>query len=143
MFLNSPTQQRGSALVVAIFIIVVMAVLAAVISRVLTTASSSVVDEVYGARAYHAANSGLQMFLTELFPLGDNEANSDACESSYQLDFSNQGLSGCSATVTCQIGDFRENYSVKHFRISALGSCDAAGSLYSRQVVVEALDESP
>lgn len=139
MFLNQK-QQQGSALVVAIFIIVVMSVLAAVIARVISTTSASSVDEVYGARAFHAANSGAQIFLTNLFPLGEQGAVSNVCSNEASESFISEGLQGCSARVTCESTDFAAEYQLTHFRIISIGQCSAAGNNYSREIMIEAVD---
>lgn len=136
-------KQRGSALVVAIFIIVVMSILAAVIARVLTTTSASSVDEVYGARAFHAANSGAQVFLTSLFPLGEDGAANSACNSTIPVqDFtqSDTALKNCTAEVSCEFAEFSE-YTLTHYRIISVGRCTVGDRQYSREVILEAIDE--
>lgn len=137
---SSLRRQRGSSLVVAIFIIVVMSILAAVIARVLSAGSRATVDEVYGSRALAAANSGAQIFMTDLFPLGDDGASSAACNAGGTQDFTSDGLQGCSTTVSCDERDFVDDYQLTHFRITATGQCTAAGKNYSRQIIVEAVD---
>lgn len=127
---------------VAIFIIVVMSILAAVIARVLTTTSASSVDEVYGARAFHAANSGAQVFLTSLFPLGEDRASSTACSSGLTINFvqDDSGLRNCSAEVSCKSEQFSE-FAVTQYRIISQGRCTVGDKQYSREVILEALDE--
>ena len=142
MFLNQKRQQ-GSALVVAIFIIVVMSILAAVIARVVSTTSASSVDEVFGARAFHAANSGAQIFLTSLFPLGEDGASNSACETGLPtLQFSQDDLAlrNCAATVSCVATEFSE-YGVTQYRIISRGQCAVGDNSYSREVMLEAIDE--
>lgn len=68
---GSRTGQQGSSLVIAIFILVVMLLLGVALTRVLSTSSETIAYEVVGARAYQAANIGLQRRLTELFPLNE------------------------------------------------------------------------
>ena len=53
-------QQQGSMLVIAIFIIVVISLLAASLSRILSSTADSVANEVYSAKAYYAADSGME-----------------------------------------------------------------------------------
>lgn len=66
---NPPFKHRGGALVVAIFIIVVMSILGIAMVRILGDLSRATVSEVYGARAYAAARSGAEIFLTDLFSI--------------------------------------------------------------------------
>lgn len=141
MFPESSLQnQRGSSLVVAIFIIVVMSILAAVIARVLSASSRATVDEVYGSRALAAANSGAQVFMTDLFPLGQDGASSAACSTGRNQAFTSPGAERCDVVVTCQERDYTSDYQLTHFRITATGQCNAAGKNYSRQIIVEAVD---
>ena len=63
--LNSP--QRGSSLVMALFIIVLMSILLLALGRQLISSSKSVSIEVQGNRAFNAAQSGLQLGLTHQF----------------------------------------------------------------------------
>lgn len=133
-------KQQGSSLVIAIFIIVVMSVLAAVMARVLSTASAAVVDEVAGTRALQAANSGAQVFLTDLFPLGSDGASNAACSNGREISFNAPGLTNCSASVDCSQQDYSAEYAVTHFRINSSGQCRVGNRDYSRRVIVEAVD---
>ncbi|MGX5913130.1 type II secretory pathway protein [Aliidiomarina sp. Khilg15.8] len=137
---SSLRRQRGSSLIVAIFIIVVMSILAAVIARVLSASSRATVDEVYGSRALAAANSGAQIFMTDLFPLGSKGASNAACNTGRNQTFNVEGLQSCSATVNCEERDYSNDHQLTHFRITATGQCSAAGKTYSRQIIVEAVD---
>lgn len=138
MFLKH--KQQGSSLVIAIFIIVVMSILAAVLARVLSASSAAVVDEVAGTRALQAANSGAQVFLTDLFPLGTDGADTGACTSGRDITFSAPGLTNCSASVSCSQQDYSGEYGVAHFRISSSGQCQVGNRDYSRRIIVEAID---
>lgn len=145
--------QQGSALVIAIFIIVVMSILAAVLVRVLITGSQATIDETYGARAFHAANSGAQVFLTRLISVCDPEDDTCGADQT-QIDtsvcngpqptntFSAPGLQGCRAEVECTIYNFTTNYNVALLRIESTGYCEAGRFNYSRHILVEVLNES-
>ncbi|RUO26676.1 hypothetical protein CWE09_08240 [Aliidiomarina minuta] len=138
MFLKQ--KQQGSSLVIAIFIIVVMSVLAAVLARVLSASSAAIVDEVAGTRALQAANSGAQVFLTDLFPPGTDSASHGACNSGRNIDFNAPGLNNCSARVNCALQDYSDDYGMTHFRITSTGECLTGNREYSRQIIVEAVD---
>ena len=66
MFLNlsiksrSSNKQKGSALVLAIFIIVVMTLLGTALVRMISTNAETIVYEVVGIRAYQAAQAAIQ-----------------------------------------------------------------------------------
>lgn len=139
------TQQHGSALTVAIFVIVVMALLGVALVRVVGGSSASVVAEVSGARALAAANSGLELFLPNLFPLNQTSAAVAVCpdvslSSVANYDFGTQAaLGSCEATVQCrQLG--LPNSAGTHFRIESTGICRVGGETFSRAVLMEVTD---
>jgi MSHA biogenesis protein MshP len=131
-------KQTGSALVIAIFIIIVLSALGAALVNMLDSSQEGVAYEVLGTRAYTAAQSGLQWQLAEVFPL-----NSDAvvCKSPTVIDsriptFNNsQGLAQCNISVSCV--DF-ERDSIRYYTITSTGECIIDGEVTSRRVAVEA-----
>lgn len=128
--------QRGSALVVAIFVIVVTGLLVATLSRLVTTSSDSVVVEVYGTRAYTAAQSGLQQGMYELFPLNQSMANC-AAVTDEPVDLSGiPALAGCQVTVSCE--EFGYTAEDTHYRIEALGQCQVGAQTTERLLAMEA-----
>ena len=125
--------QRGSALVVAVFIIVVMLALVLALARLLTSSSQSVVYEVQGTKALFTAQSGLELALTELFPL----VGTGSC-SAKNYDFSTAPeLTGCSAAVSCAelANALPDGGSV--FRLTSVASCNSADFVTSRKVQIE------
>ena len=62
--------QRGSAIMVALFVIVIMALLAAAMGRFLVDSGEKNTVEVRGVRALMAAQSGLEIALYRLYPNG-------------------------------------------------------------------------
>ena len=61
-------RMRGSALMIALFVIVVMALLAAAMGRFLVDSGEKNTVEVRSVRALLAAQSGLEVALYRLFP---------------------------------------------------------------------------
>lgn len=139
MFPKSTTRQQGAALIVAIFIIIVMSLLAAILARLLTTSSQASVDEVYGIRAFQAANSGAQIFLRQLYPQPDN-IESDQC-SARLIQFETTALANCQATISCNQRSYTD-YNTSIFRVTSLGSCSVGNLQYSRTVVLEVPHEN-
>lgn len=92
-------KHQGSALVIAVFIIVVLSLLGVALVRMNSTSAHSVVYEVAGTRAFQAAQSGMQIQLQRVFPL----SGSPSCPSSIpRITFNNvKGLEGCSAAISC------------------------------------------
>ncbi|AXB07296.1 MSHA biogenesis protein MshP [Aeromonas caviae] len=91
--------QRGSAILIALFVIVIMALLAAAMGRFLVDSSEKHTVEVRGVRALMAAQSGLEIALYRLYPSGQWQGQQ--CAASTSLSFTDAGLVGCQAIVTC------------------------------------------
>ncbi len=64
------SKQRGSALIVSVFIITVMAAFAAAMIRIDWSGQDMTSREVFATRAWFAAHSGNEYVLSKLFPLG-------------------------------------------------------------------------
>ncbi|MGM0907116.1 MAG: hypothetical protein ACQEVQ_11350 [Pseudomonadota bacterium] len=135
------SSQSGSALVVAIFVIVALGLLVATLSRLVVSSSDSVVTEVLGARAYQAAQTGLNIAMMEVFPL--NEPSFDAVDECDDVVLPNPiqfsatddpGLAQCSVTVQCLETSFRGD---TYFELRATGNCSGGSFQASRTVSVE------
>ena len=92
--------QRGSAILIALFVIVIMALLAAAMGRFLVDSSEKHTVEVRGVRALMAAQSGLEIALYRLYPNGEWQGHARRCVS-VALDFTEPGLAVCQARITC------------------------------------------
>ena len=149
--LGTRTGQQGSSLVIAIFILVVMLLLGVALTRVLSTSSETIAYEVVGARAYQAANIGLQRRLTELFPLNetanycngddiagvDPDGNAIVINNDYLTSISSvPGLNTCQV-VEMQCTDFKVD-DVVYYRLTSTGQCGVGDDTVSRVVEVEA-----
>ncbi|WP_194756226.1 pilus assembly PilX family protein [Aliidiomarina indica] len=137
----STRQQRGASLAVVIFILVVLASLGVVMVRVLSLGSASVVSEVVGTRAVLAARSGLELALTDLFPLNQSTATSCTVVNSNrsEVNFTGAGLTDCRAEVSCvelDAGDFIQ------YRLVSVGVCAVGNQEFSRRLLLEASDAS-
>lgn len=73
------SRQRGSVLMVAIFVITVMAVMAAALIRIDWSGQDTTTREILASRAWYAAHSGNEYMMSKLFPLGSRLADADAC----------------------------------------------------------------
>ncbi|KKO44943.1 type II secretory pathway component [Arsukibacterium ikkense] len=135
MFLKlalTKTKQQGSALVVAVFIIVVMLAIVLALSRILLSSSDSVVYEVQGTRALFAAQSGMELALTELFP----RAGASNC-SSWNFSFATAGLTGCEAQVQCTARAIASPELSQLFLLQSTASCNANEFITSRSIELE------
>ncbi len=141
---------RGSALILAVFVMVVIMLLGTTMVELMSTSSEAVAQEVLGTRALAAANSGMQGQLQKLFPLNAAPPTftcpaPPATPFTANYNFSTiTGLYQCSAVVTCS--NYITHNSVKYYRLKSIGTCgsgtltvnSAAIVLSSRSVQVEA-----
>ena len=139
--------QRGSAIMIALFVIVIMALLAAAMGRFLVDSGEKNTVEVRGVRALMAAQSGLEIALYRLYP--NNSWTAQPCAASATTTFALPGLVNCQATVTCTplnvsaAGTTRTGY-----RFSSEGRCGDPGVnngpnpdfAVSRTLMAEAFD---
>lgn len=141
----------GSALMIALFVIVVMAMLAAVMGRFLLDSSEKNTVEVRSVRALLAAQSGLEVALYRLFPnrTAAQPQPPAVCESSRSISFTgNPGLIDCQAVVQCRsVSATYNGVTSTGYRLESVGSCgndnlDGASPDFrvSRTLMVEAYD---
>jgi MSHA biogenesis protein MshP len=128
---------QGSALVIAIFVLVVMSLIGSALVRIQGSSAEAIVYEVFGTRAYAAAKTGLGWQLTEVFPL-NNATTSCLLESEMDLS-STPGLEGCSFTVRCESfsSDDVDN-NTEYYTINSIGTCSIADIKTSRKIKIEA-----
>ena len=135
MYLNYQ-QQRGSALVIAVFVIVVMLAVAVGLSRLLISSSETVVYEVQGTRALFAAQSGLDIDLTQLFPL--NGAAAAGCGAvATSRSFNAVSLQSCTVSISCTPFTNAAPDNITLFQLSSTAECTAGGFQTRRTVQIE------
>ncbi len=93
------TRQRGNLLIVVFVIIIILLALGLAFVKVLSASAQQNVIEYYGTRAFMAAQSGLQVGLTELFPL--NSDVQSCAQVTVSPSFTTPYLSNCEVTVSC------------------------------------------
>ncbi|APG27862.1 pilus assembly protein MshP [Syntrophotalea acetylenivorans] len=125
--------QGGMSLVTAIFILVVLSAIGGYMVLTAGVQSRTTVMALQGARAYHAARSGLEWGI-------NRDLNSGVCVSgSFQVD-------GYTVTVTCESTAFNEGgRSFTVFRISSLAEWGSYGDAHyiSRQLTARVTDVLP
>ena len=138
MFLKSSVKskhsyQRGSMLVMALFVIIVMSLLGLAVIQILSTSNRSMVVEVYGSRALNTANSSAQFQLEKVFGPTKNCSNTV-----YSLpDIS--AFHGCEVEVTCETFEVHQgDYNFKHFRINSTATCTVGEVITEREISLEA-----
>jgi MSHA biogenesis protein MshP len=129
-------KQSGSALVIAIFVLVIMTLLGSALIRMQGSSVETVVYEVMGTRAYAAANIGIQWQLTEVFPL--NTTGITLCKTVIvEPNISSViGLESCEIEIKCD--DSISHDGVQYYTLESKGSCSVAGVKTSRTIEIEA-----
>ncbi|KJF94360.1 MshP protein [Photobacterium angustum] len=80
MSYSSYNKQRGSGLMIVLFVIVVMGLMAMVMTKIGTSSQTMTTKEVLGTRAWFTAHSANEVVLTRLFPLESPfQSDSDKC----------------------------------------------------------------
>jgi MSHA biogenesis protein MshP len=124
--------QKGFTLVQAVFILVVLGLLGMVMVRLLGVQTSTGVMALQGARAYHAARSGLEW--------GAARVNTgESCTG-------NISIEGFEVNVSCDTSDFKE--AQETFDVYNIGATARLGSYgdvsyVSRQVQMKIVMERP
>ena len=136
------SRQRGSALVVSLFIITVMGAFAAAMIRIDWSGQDTTAREVFSTRAWYAAHSGNEVVLSKLFPLGQTESNPDAC-----IDYNNEkaldaSLFSCqSLTVQCKKIPYQDNgKEAFKYRLESTATCGTGQFTTTRTQEVWAKD---
>jgi len=143
-------KQRGSALLLTLFILIVLILLGSALMRVLSTSSEAIAQEVIGTRAYMAANTAMQAELQKLFPLNNVVLQCNA-NATYNFSASGSNIDGlfhCSAATTCSNYATHPTTNEEFYRLTSTGKCassalqsDSKGVVVSsRTIQVEARD---
>ena len=109
----------------AMFVIVVCGLISAASLRMLSTTQLSNSFEIQSARAFFAAESGMQREMERLFPLGASASASCAAATggvSWSMNFASSvdGFKNCSAAITCN--DLSADGEI-FYRINSIGTC--------------------
>lgn len=120
--LGKGTKQSGSAMIIAVFIIVVMAVLATSLNKNIASSTSQVTNEVLGTRALLAAEAANERALVALFPL---DGSAPACPvGDQQFYFTGIGFNQCVALTSCTTRTTADGS--QYFRIGSTGVCKSS-----------------
>jgi MSHA biogenesis protein MshP len=141
--INSKYRQRGSMLVMALFVLIVLALLAGTMITIISGSSKTVIHEVYGLRAQHAAQAGLETLIAQSFPVG---ANAQVCNitASSSNSFSNiAGFQNCRFDAQCTSSqiDFA-GQTHRYYRFASTGLCEIGEGVVSRTLYVDAMQEN-
>lgn len=142
-------KQSGSALIIAIFVLVVVLGFGLTLANIVVSSSEAVAYEILGTRAFLAANSGAQQRLNQIFTPGQANLLCDGNPNPATPDFAEQPVDervntiNSAALLECRVQrvactNFKQD-GVVFYRIESTGQCDASGGeVITRTVVVEA-----
>lgn len=132
---NQPrNKQQGSMLITALFVIIVMSLLGLTLTRLLSASSDAVNHEIFGIRAMNAAQSALQVKISQAFPLDGSAA---VCDDTINMSFITlPGLENCSAEATCTEREYSAD-NVTYYQFESTGTCTASDVITTRTVAVD------
>ncbi|WP_413699863.1 hypothetical protein ACLKMH_21335 [Psychromonas sp. KJ10-10] len=142
---HSLQKQSGSAIVLAIFVILIISMLGVALVSLQQDGAKGTSYEVYASRAYLSAYSASEVALLALFPLNSSGADTSTCTSAsfpVSLDTSDTGFHGCSANYQCQILSPVSSASLPtRYRVVSTAVCENAQTVTRRQIMVEATSQ--
>ena len=127
--------QQGAGLPLAIFLITVMALITVTIAQLQQTTGEMESLDIQSTRAYYAAESGAQLFLTGVVPASEDvdvtcPPPPPGLDS---FDFEEEALSGCNAEISCDLDDDTDPVIAT---VTSTGTCGAGMDRASRQIEV-------
>ncbi|MDG9670196.1 hypothetical protein ONV78_20835 [Hahella sp. CR1] len=126
-------RQAGLGLPAALFVIVILGLLVVAITELERSTAEGVSMDILSTRAFYAAETGAQAALGRLFPAGGADNN---CSVGFpDLNFTADGLTGCSASVVCLTDSAGGD---DYFTLRSTGSCGGGDETASRTIEVRA-----
>jgi MSHA biogenesis protein MshP len=125
--------QRGSMLIIALFVIIVLALLGITMTRLLSSSSEAIIHEVLGQRALNAARAGLECAVTKQF--------NDGCDYPETKTFDGvPGLENCSYDVgTTSKNIVDESKTFTYWTFTSTGTCTAGKINVTRNIYIDAI----
>ncbi|WP_297466376.1 hypothetical protein [Acidithiobacillus sp.] len=117
--------EKGSALVMVIFIMVVLALLLAALAYITAQSNQNTAYQIASTRAYWAAQSGAEWGTYQIAPVTGSAASQCFSPNPAHLAIGSiPGLGGCSATVACSSSP-PTTASTTSYQITSQGACPA------------------
>jgi MSHA biogenesis protein MshP len=138
---KTPLKQRGSMLVIALFVIIVLALLGLTMTRLLSSSSETIIHEVLGQRALNAARAGIECAIANEIDRLDAGATDTGCNNLLVQEFVGvAGLEGCNYKVlpsSKTINDGANNFT--YWTFFSTGQCVADNINVTREVFIDAM----
>lgn len=137
-------KQSGSAIIIAIFVIIIISLLGAALVSLQRDSAKSTSYEVYAARAYLSAYSAGEVALANLFPLGVTDPDESNCSAASPAEIpvslaNGAGFHGCSVNYTCLIIAGASNLPTR-YKIDSTAVCKNSQTVTRRKITVEAVN---
>ncbi len=138
-------KQSGSAIVIAIFVILVVSMLGAALASLQKDSATGTSYEVYAARAYLSAYTGSEIALAELFPLIPASASGAVSTCSNvsinpTLPANDVGFHNCRIQkVECTSIPASAGIATR-YKITSTAVCENSQTVTRRQITVEATE---
>lgn len=135
---GSAKTQKGSALIIAVFIIIVISMLGASLASLQRDSAQGTSYEIYAARAYLAAYSAGEIALARVFPLKISGAIPTCTNVDTTATLPNSvGFHGCTVNYICAE---TSDAIATRYKVSSTAVCKNAQINTRRQITVEATD---
>lgn len=134
-------KQSGSAIVLAIFMIIVISLLGASLISLQRDSAQGTSYEVYAARAYLSAYSASEIALMQLFPLDQVSGAESTCTvvTSNPVLPNNSSFQACSVDVNCTPIVASAGIATS-YRVVSTATCANSQISTRRQITVEAVN---
>lgn len=142
--ITKPTTQRGSMLVIALFVIIVLALLGLTMTRLLSSSSEAIIYEVLGQRALNAAKAGIECAVANRIDdldVGEPDEQYTSCANALSKEFNGvPGLESCQYEVIVNEKPIEDtNKSFTYLTFSSTGQCSAGRMIVSRTIYIDAM----
>lgn len=128
---NSIRAQRGSGIMIALFVIIVMGLMAAAMTKIGWSSQNTTTKEVLAERAWLTAHSANEVLLTQIFPLGQPHSSDEtACKA---LLFKPQDWFNCEAKVSCESRKIsHEHQQITEYKLTSTATCGSKNITMTR-----------
>jgi MSHA biogenesis protein MshP len=129
-----PINQRGSMLVIALFVIIVFGLLGLTMTRLLSSSSETIIHEVLGQRALNAARAGMNCAVAKQLGSG-----CDVIVSPF-IFVGVPGLENCSFKYEITSSDIQDgSKEFTYWTFSSEGQCTVGNTNVTRNIYVDAM----
>ncbi len=143
MSYSSYNKQRGSGLMIVLFVIVVMGLMAMVMTKIGSSSQTMTTKEVLGTRAWFTAHSANEVVLTKIFPLKEQDNGCKNYTSQEVASMMPPFQSGCQVIkVVCTTKNIRllSGKTVNEYHLESTATCGSNNVAMTRTQEVWAKD---